>query len=84
MCKDIPREIFSTNKGEFNSALFDCIFVAIGDEKYKKRLLIDEPIDPAKIQLLKDDVDFIEAITHSTSHTKSVTTRIEKARQFLK
>lgn len=84
VCKDIPREIFSTNKGEFNSALFDCIFVAIGDEKYKKRLLIDEPIDPAKIQLLKDDDDFIEAITHSTSHTKSVTTRIEKARQFLK
>lgn len=82
-CKDISREVFTTKNGEFNVALFDCIFAAISKKYYKNRTLISEKFDANKIKALKEDDEFKEAITHSTSHTKSIEKRIEKAQEYL-
>ena len=83
-CSRIPKEVFSTKKGELNAALFDCIFTVVAEDHYKsKTLIIPDIITANKIDNLKNDIEFIEAITHSTSHTKSVEKRINKAREYL-
>lgn len=82
-CSEISRETFATKKGELNGALFDSVFVATVDRYYKEKSLVDGKIQPDKINALKKDVEFEEAITHSTSHTKMVKKRLEKAREYL-
>ena len=82
-CSEISRETFATKKGEFNGALFDSVFVATVDKYYKEKSLVGGKTQPDKINALKKDVEFEEAITHSTSHTKMVKKRLEKAREYL-
>lgn len=82
-CSEISRETFATKKGEFNGALFDSVFVATVDRYYKEKSLVGGKTQPDKINALKKDVEFEEAITHSTSHTKMVKKRLEKAREYL-
>lgn len=82
-CSEISRETFATKKGEFNGALFDSVFVATLDRYYKEKSLVGGKTQPDKINALKKDVEFEEAITHSTSHTKMVKKRLEKAREYL-
>lgn len=82
-CSEISRETFATKKAEFNGALFDSVFVATVDRYYKEKSLVGGKIQPDKINALKKDVEFEEAITHSTSHTKMVKKRLEKAREYL-
>ena len=81
-CSEISRETFATKKGEFNGALFDSVFVATVDRYYKEKSLVGGKTQPDKINALKKDVEFEEAITHSTSHTKMVKKRLEKAREY--
>ena len=82
-CSEISRETFATKKGEFNGALFDSVFVATVDKYYKEKSLVGGKTQPDKINALKKDMEFEEAITHSTSHTKMVKKRLEKAREYL-
>ena len=82
-CAEIPREYFTTKKGEFNAALFDCVFVVISEKHYKDHTLIKNEIIADRIAALRADKEFEESITHSTSHTKMVKKRIEKAREYL-
>ena len=76
-------ETFATKKGEFNGALFDSVFVATVDIYYKEKSLVGGKIQPDKINALKKDVEFEEAITHSTSHSKMVKKRLAKAQEYL-
>ena len=82
-CEDIPRGLFATKKGELNAALFDCIFATVAGKYYKNKLLRKEKLQEEKVIALKTDSDFEEAITHSTSHTKMVEKRMEKAYEYL-
>ena len=40
-------------------------------------------VDSESIRALKNDLDFKEAITHSTAHTKSFNIRLSKAKEYL-
>ena len=82
-CVDAPENLFSTKKGELNVALFDCVFAVLGGLHYKEKTLIVNKIPVTQIDRLKQDPEFEEAITHSTSHTTSVVKRLEIARHYL-
>ena len=82
-CDDVPIALFTGKNGEFNSSLFDCVFVVTAMPDYLNKTLDLKAISIEKISRLKEDPDFIEAITHSTSHTKVVKKRIEIAREYL-
>ena len=82
-CADIPRDVFITSKNDINASLFEAVFVAVANDCYKKESLITTMVDSESIRALKNDLDFKEAITHSTSHTNSVKTRLEKACEYL-
>ena len=83
MCKNLPREVFTTKKGELNIALFECIFTVVCEDSYKKEDLFVKEIDASRIIALKSDKEFEEAITHSTAHTKSFNIRLSKAKEYL-
>lgn len=82
-CNGLPRELFTTKNGDLNAALFDSVFTVTASECFKRKALITQKLDQEKISALKSDREFEEAITHSTSHTKMVNKRIEKARAYL-
>lgn len=82
-CSELPRELFATKKGELNASLFDCIFTVVAEEHYKNQTLITQKISAESVCALKEDPEFEEAITHSTSHTKVVAKRLEKAHMYL-
>ena len=82
-CESIPREKFTTKKGELNIALFDSIFAVLANEPKQNKTLINTKINAERISALKEDKEFEEAITHSTSHSKAVATRLAKAREYL-
>ena len=82
-CDELPRELFTTKSGELNAALFDSVFTVVASESFKSKTLITRKLHQERIGALKDDPEFEDAITHSTSHTKMVNKRIEKARAYL-
>ena len=82
-CDELPRELFTTKNGELNAALFDSVFTVVASESFKSKTLITRKLHQERIGALKDDPEFEDAITHSTSHTKMVNKRIEKARAYL-
>lgn len=82
-CADIPRDVFITSKNDINASLFESVFVAVANDCYKEESLITEIVDSEKIKALKNDSDFKDAISHSTSHTNSVKIRLEKAYEYL-
>lgn len=82
-CSDLPRELFTTKKGELNAALFDSVFTVVAGGCFKDRTLVTGKLQQESISRLKADPEFEESVTHSTSHTKNVAKRIEKAREYL-
>lgn len=82
-CNGLPRDLFTTKSGELNAALFDSVFTVSASECFKHKTLITKKLQKERIRALKADPEFETAITHSTSHTKMVSKRIEKARLFL-
>ncbi len=82
-CRDLPRELFTTKKGELNAALFDSVFAVAAGRCFKGRTLITNKLQQESISRLRADPEFAESVTHSTSHTKNVARRIEIAREYL-
>lgn len=82
-CRDVPRSLFTTKKGDLNVALFDCVFVVSVEKYYMEKSFMQHKLEAEKIAALRADEEFEEAITHSTSHTKMVNKRMEKAYEYL-
>lgn len=78
--KNIDTDIFLTKNGSFNVSFFDSVFVVLGEElKEGHRVSIDQD----KLVNLKEDKEFQNAITHSTSHRDNVQLRLNKSRLYL-
>lgn len=82
ICASIDKKDFLTKTKSFNVSLFDAVFVTVAER------ILAQGVDNAAIKqenfdALKEDNDFKEAITHSTSHVESVKTRLRLARKYL-
>ena len=78
--ENVDRTNFLTKNGSFNVSLFDSVFVAICN-KIKDGSI--PKVTNRGFNELRNDPDFTEAITHSTSHVDSVKTRLKLAEQYL-
>ena len=78
----INPSVYLTKNGSFNVSFFDSVFVAIS-ERLMKSSEETIAISQESLDELKNDSDFDEAITHSTSHVHSVKTRLRLARKYL-
>ncbi|MCD8189330.1 MAG: DUF262 domain-containing protein [Clostridiales bacterium] len=81
-CNEIDHREFLTKTGSFNVSLFDSVFVAVS-EKIRSEGLERAKVCAAAFDALKNDENFKNAITHSTSHVESVKTRLRLARMHL-
>ena len=82
ICSKIDRSVFLTRTKSFNAAFFEAVFVAIARE-IKQNNMDNIKATQEAFDGLKQDKEFIEAITHSTSHVESVKTRLRLARKYL-
>lgn len=71
------------NKGRFNIAIYESIFVALAEDVYKNKSLDIKEITMQQAQVLKDNSDFIQASQKSTTSTANVQKRIDKAKELL-
>lgn len=82
ICEAIDPKDFLTKTGSFNVSLFDSVFVAVAEK------ILSQGVEAAKIsatsfESLKNDDNFKNAITHSTSHVDSVKSRLQLTRKYL-
>lgn len=79
---EIDPKAFLTKTGSFNVSFFDSVFVAIA-ECFLANNDAEICVKQESLEKLKGDEIFDEAITHSTSHQKAVSTRLMLARKYL-
>lgn len=82
-CKDLNNKDFLTKNNKFNVSLYDAIFSAVVKKYIGAHSFTSELISREKIINLKRDEEFINCITHSTSHVDNVHTRIKLAEKYL-
>lgn len=82
ICTPIDTKYFLSLTGSFNVSLFDAVFVVVA------RMIQEKGIEKSNIsqrsfELLREDAEFKQAITHSTSHVDSIKTRVRLAKKYL-
>lgn len=83
-CSDLPEKAFyrkTTNK--FNISIFEAVFVAQCRESFEARKLVEGKLDYEKLEELKSDQEFVEAIQSQTTSKENVNRRLRKAVSIL-
>jgi hypothetical protein len=79
---DLPGKAFyRTNK--FNISIFEAVFVAQCRDAFGKHQLVEEKLKPEKLEELKSDSEFIEAIQSRTTSKENVNIRLQRAENIL-
>jgi hypothetical protein len=80
-CSSLPfRAFYGKTSGKFNILLFEAVFAA------QARSIHDETgrqIDPARLDSLKDDKEFVEATQKSTTDKGNVLIRLKRAQELV-
>ncbi len=80
-CSTLPeRAFYGRASGKFNILLFESVFAA------QARVLHEEeakPLDPARLESLKEDREFVEATQKATTDKTNVSLRLRKARELV-
>lgn len=77
------QEMFHSKTGRFNISIFESIFVASCSNAFKEKSFAVLDIDEKKVNYLKEDDGFLNAMQSETASTKNVTYRINKAKEIL-
>jgi uncharacterized protein with ParB-like and HNH nuclease domain len=83
-CSDLPEKAFyrkTTNK--FNISIFEAVFVAQCGASFEARKLVAGKLDHKKLEELKSDPEFVEAIQSQTTSKENVNRRLRKAVSIL-
>lgn len=83
-CANLSNKAFygkSTNK--FNISVYESVFAAACAAAFQARSRQVHPVDPGKLELLKNDQEFINATQSSIASSANVRTRLDKAAQIL-
>lgn len=75
--------LFHSKTGRFNISVFESIFVASCIKSFSEKKIDIKDIDFEKVDLLKNDEQFIEATQSDTASEKNVKFRISLAKQML-
>ena len=80
--KLVPRS-FDSKSGRFSISMYEAIFTAVCEEAFTNNNLDVKPLDPVKLERLKNDPEFQSATQYKTADRLNVKLRLEKARQIL-
>jgi uncharacterized protein with ParB-like and HNH nuclease domain len=82
-CKNLSADDFSLVANKFSISLFESVFVAMCENSFKNNTSNLPEITRERINKLKNDMDFIQALKKDPTSTNSVVTRIQRAKQIL-
>jgi hypothetical protein len=80
---DVDSKLFHSKSGRFNISIYEAIFVATCRDAFTHKTLNLPDINIDKVEELKSDPGFIEAIQAKTASAKNVSYRIGKALELL-
>ena len=80
-CANLPDDAFKIN-GLFNVSLYEAVFVALCRDAYQNNTAI-ATLDIRKLETLKIDTKFRDAIESQTTNTEKVKTRLRRASEIL-
>lgn len=83
-CSNLPEKAFyrkTTNK--FNISIFEAVFVAQCRNCFENRQFVEGKLDPEKLEQLKSDPNFVEAIQSRTTSKENVNIRLQRAVSIL-
>lgn len=83
MTSDFPEGTFSTTGRNLNISVFESVFSAACESGFLKRSGQARSVASERIEALKSDVEFSEAVTVRSTHTSKVRTRLQKAKELL-
>jgi hypothetical protein len=77
------RAFFGKATNKFNISVFDAVFAAVCAPLWQGQSHSLDPIDPAHLDQLKEDQDFVNATQKASAVTANVKKRLERARVIL-
>ncbi len=82
-CEKLRNQAFTARLGRFSTSIYEAIFTAACEKAFAKHGLEVDVIDPAKLDVLKSDGQFLDASTSQTTSRKNVDIRLRRAREIL-
>ena len=83
MASDFPEGTFSTTGRQLNISVFESVFSAACDSGYLEKSGQAKSVCSERIEALKSDVEFMEAVNVASAQTSKVRTRLQKAKELL-
>lgn len=84
-CDALPeKSFFGAQTTRVNISFIDAVFAAQCTEAFTNNSLEVPIVNPAKLQLLKEDSEFITAAQSDTASTANVSKRLERAKTILR
>jgi uncharacterized protein with ParB-like and HNH nuclease domain len=81
-CSELPEKAFY-RKNKFNISIFEAVFFAQCEKSFKTRKFVEGKIDSERLEELKSDSEFVEAIQSQTTNKVNVNNRLDKAVSIL-
>lgn len=82
-CVNLESQDFLSKNGRFNISTLEAVFVALAQEPFGTRSLINEQVSSKKLEILRQDQDFVNATHFSTAHSVNVGLRRNRALAIL-
>lgn len=83
-CSILPERSFYQKKtNKFSPSIFEAVFVAQCGESFEARKFVEGKLHSGKLEELKSDPEFVEAIQSQTTSKENVNKRLRKATSIL-
>jgi uncharacterized protein with ParB-like and HNH nuclease domain len=83
-CEKLPPDAFLNKKNKrFNIALYEAAFAAACKTPFQKKSILTQPLSADKLTKLENDERFLSATSKSTTQTRNVQLRLERAAAVL-
>ena len=82
-CAELPPKTFYGVQGRFQISIFESVFSAVCEEPFQQQQCILKKVQPALVDALKQDRDFMKATLTSTADSGNVETRLRIAKEKL-
>ncbi|MGH9526999.1 MAG: hypothetical protein ACRD2F_10015, partial [Terriglobales bacterium] len=82
-CANLPENAMGVRGRTLSITVLEAVFWAACHSCYEQQRVPGGSLDPARLELLRQDAQFVEKATGQTTHSANLRRRIELASQFI-
>jgi len=83
-CESLPKDAFLNRRNRrFNIALFEAVFTATCEKRFRAKQLLKSKLDSRKIKELAKDKEFLDASQKATTDKGNVGIRLQRGRDII-